>query len=142
GSGGGGNYVVAVRLDDPQHEQAYRINRQAPYVPTSVAAGKYVFLWSDKGVATCLDAASGEEQWVKRVGGNYSGSPVHAAGRIYCISDDGDVVVLAAAPQYELLGRNPLGEGSRSTPAVAQGRMFLRTYSRLFCIGGDDREIR
>jgi hypothetical protein len=57
---------------------------------------------------------------------------------LYCIDDDGVVVVLAAGDQFQLLGKNPLGEPSRSTPAVSQGRMYLRTESHLVSIGAGD----
>ncbi|HQU44255.1 MAG: hypothetical protein B7Z73_11005 [Planctomycetia bacterium 21-64-5] len=140
GSGGGGNYVVAVRPPDDKGsspEIAYKVEDiAAPYVPTPVALGELVFLWSDKGVVACLRAATGEKLWQKRVGGNYHGSPVCVAGRLYCLREDGEVTVVAAAEEYELLGRNPLGEESRSTPAVADGRMYLRTYSHLVSVGG------
>ena len=136
GSGAGGNYVVAVQLDG-NHDIAYKVDRQAPYVPTVVQAGDLVFLWSDKGVVACLEAATGEPFWTKRVGGNYSGSPVRVGDRVYCISEDGDVVVIAASKKYELIGKTSLGEPSRSTPAVADGRMYLRTYSQLFSVGGE-----
>lgn len=139
GSGGGGNYVVAVRPGDDgaKPEEVYRVAKSAPYVPTSVAWEDLVFLWSDQGVATCIDAADGRIRWQKRIGGNFSGSPICVAGRLYCISDDGEVVVLAASPDYQLLARNPLGEASRATPAVAGGRLYLRTVSHLICIGGE-----
>ena len=135
GSGGGGNYVVAVR-PGKKPEVAYKIDKSAPYVPTSVAHGKLLFLWGDSGVVSCIDVPSGNLVWQKRVGGNYSGSPVRAAGRLYCISAEGEVVVLAAKDQFDLISRQPLGEPSRSTPAIAGGRMYLRTVSHLVSIGG------
>jgi outer membrane protein assembly factor BamB len=135
GSGQGGNYVVAVRPGD-KPEVAYKVEQPAPYVPTPVARGDMVFLWGDSGVVSCLDAATGHVHWRQRVGGNYSGSPVRVGGRLYCISERGEVVVVAAEKDYRLISRNPLGEDSRSTPAVADGRMYLRTYSHLFSIGG------
>ena len=140
GSGAGGNYVVAVRPGNIERniepQLAYKIDRSAPYVPTPLAKGDLLFLWSDKGVVTCVRAASGTTLWQQRVGGNFSGSPVCVGDRLYCISDEGDVFVLAAAEKFELLGRNPLGEPSRATPAVAGGSMYLRTYSHLVSIGG------
>lgn len=135
GAGAGGNYVVAVRPGTGP-KVAYEIRTQAPYVPTPVACGELLFLWSDKGIVTCLDAASGNAYWQKRVGGNFSGSPVCVNDAIYCIDEEGVVVVLAAGKEYQELGRNALGEPSRSTPAVAGGRMYLRTYSHLISIGG------
>ncbi|MCP4189373.1 MAG: PQQ-binding-like beta-propeller repeat protein [Planctomycetaceae bacterium] len=135
GSGGGGNYVVAIH---PGREAAlaYEIKKQAPYVPCPVAKDGLLFLWSDKGVVTCVRTATGKKIWQQRVGGNYSGSPVIVDDRLYCIDEDGVVVVLDASDEFSVLGRNPLGESSRSTPAVADHRMYLRTNSHLVCIGG------
>ena len=135
GSGGGGNYVAAIDMDSKS--VAYTVDRQAPYVPTPVAFGDLVFLWYDKGVVTCIEAATGKQHWTQRVGGNYSGSPIVSGGKVYCISEKGDVVVLAASDEYKLLGKTSLGEDSRSTPAVANGKMFLRTNSKLFCLNAE-----
>jgi outer membrane protein assembly factor BamB len=135
GSGGGGSYVAAVR-PGKKPEVAYTIKRQAPYVPTAVALGDLVFLWSDRGVVTCLDGPSGEIHWQERVSGDCFGSPIVVGDKLYCIDASGVVHVLAADKQFRQLGRNPLGEPSRATPAVAGGRMYLRTFSQLFCIGG------
>ncbi len=143
GSGGGGNYVAAVKpgaVDGSQPpELVYRIDNQAPYVPTAIAVGELLFLWSDAGIVTCLRAATGETLWRQRVGGSFSGSPVCVDGKLYAIDDDGTVVVLAAAEEYKLLGRTNLGEESRSTPAISGGRMYLRTYSHLISVGGGKR---
>lgn len=138
GSGAGGNYVVAIDPVDAAGEQpqlAWKFDRSAPYVPTPVANGPLLFLWSDQGVVTCVRAASGERVWQQRIGGNFSGSPVRVADRIYCASDDGEMFVIAASEAYELLARNPLGEPGRSTPAVAAGRMFLRSETHLAALG-------
>jgi hypothetical protein len=75
--------------------------------------------------------------WRQRVDGEYSGSPVIAGDCLYCINDDGLVVVLSASDKAQILGRNPLGEPSRSTPAIAGNRMYLRTYSHLISVGGE-----
>lgn len=115
---------------------AYRVTRAAPYVPTPVAWDGLVFLWHDGGTVTCLDAASGQEHWRKRIGGSYSSSPICVAGRIYCVSHEGEVVVLAAEKEYRLLARNELEDLTRATPAVSGGRMYLRTATKLFCVGG------
>jgi outer membrane protein assembly factor BamB len=74
--------------------------------------------------------------WRERVGGIFYGSPIRVGDRIYCTSLDGDVVVLAASSDYKQLARNPLGEGSQATPAIADGKMYLRTLSHLISIGG------
>lgn len=135
GSGSGGNYIVAIR-PGPDPSLVYERRKQAPYVPTPVAKDGMIFLWSDKGVVSCIRTSDGELVWERRVGGNYSGSPIIAGDKVYCIDEDGTVVVIAAANKFQLLGKTPLGEPSRSTPAVAGGRLYLRTYTQLFSVGG------
>ncbi|MGH7377723.1 MAG: PQQ-binding-like beta-propeller repeat protein, partial [Candidatus Methylomirabilales bacterium] len=140
GSGGGGSYAVGVRPggkgDVAGSRVAWKLTRAIPYVPSPIAKGDLLFLWGDMGIVTCAEISTGKVLWQNRVGGNYSGSPVCAGERIYCISDDGEAVVIAASREYKLLARNPLGEASRSTPAVAGGRMYLRTESHLISVGG------
>jgi len=140
GEGGSGKQLFAVRPGNPakkvEAEIAYEVQGKLPNVPTPVARGQLVFVWSDAGVVTCLDAPSGKVLWRERVGGQFFGSPVRVADRLYCISRSGEVVVLAAADQYKLIGRIDLGEPSQSTPAVAGGVMYLRTEGHLMAIGG------
>jgi len=88
------------------------------------------------GRAYCLRGATGEQLWQAKPGGRFAGSPVWVDGRLYCITMDGNLVVIRAADQYELLAVNPLGEKSQATPAVAGGRLYLRTESHLISIGG------
>lgn len=142
GGGGVGKQLVAV---DPslqntaaQDRVRYTLEKEIPYVPTPLAMGDHVYLFNDKGVARCMEAATGENVWTKRLGGNYSGSPVCVDGTIYIISEDGQVVVLAAAPEYNLYGKVALDDASHSTPAVANGRMYFRTFHRLFCLEANE----
>lgn len=143
GSGGySGNYLVAVR-PGPQPELAYELKNsskiKAPYVTCFLAVGEVVYLIYDRGFAACIDAPTGNIRWSVRTNGNFSGSPVLAGNKIYCIDEDGVVWVIAADPDaYRLLAKNPLGEPSRSTPAISGGKMFLRTNSQLFCVGGKE----
>lgn len=139
GSGAGGNYLVAVK-PGKSSEVAYELKSKgqfkAPYVPTPVARGDLVFLWNDTGIVSCIDGADGNVHWTQRVDGGYSGSPIRIADKIYCIDESGVVVVLAAEKEFKELAKNPLGEPSRSTPAVSGGRLYLRTYSHLISVGG------
>ena len=80
---------------------------------------------------------TGEIHWRERLGRGFSGSPVIGDGKVYIIDDDGNVHVIAVAKQYQLLGSNPLGEPSRSTPAIAGGRLYFRTLSHLVSVGGN-----
>lgn len=95
-----------------------------------------LFLWADTGIVSCVRAASGDVIWRERAGGNYFSSPVCVDGKLYGVELDGEVVVLRAAAEYELLARNPLPGPSRATPAVSGGVMYLRTYSHLCSLGG------
>ena len=136
GEGGGNNLLIAVRpgeLENGQPAIAYQLERGvAPYVPTPLASGRRLYLWGDRGVVTCVDAGSGTIQWRGRVGGSYSSSPIALGGTVLNVSADGEVVVIADADQFEVLGRRDLGEPSRATPAVADGRVLFRSERRLF----------
>jgi len=140
GTGGMGRQMIAVRPGNPasgaESEVAYEVKGSLPYVCTPVAYGDLLFAWFDRGVVTCLDAPTGEIIWRERIGGDYFGSPVRVADRLYCISREGEMVVLAAARQFKDLARIDLEEPSNSTPAVADGVMYIRTASHLMSIGG------
>ncbi|MHB8901919.1 MAG: PQQ-binding-like beta-propeller repeat protein, partial [Thermoguttaceae bacterium] len=140
GTGGIGRQMFAVRPGEPargvEAKVAYELKGSLPYVVTPIASGDLVFAWFDKGVVTCLEAASGEVLWKERIGGEYFGSPVLVGERLYCVSREGEVVVLAASRQFKELGRVPLGEASHSTPAVAGGVMYLRTTSHVMALAG------
>jgi len=82
-----------------------------------------------------VTAASGEVRYQERVGGNYFGSPVCANGRIFCVSSSGELVVVEASDKFKVLDRYPLGELCRSTPAIALGRLFVRTEKHLWSFG-------
>jgi outer membrane protein assembly factor BamB len=141
GDYGAGKRLIAIRpgADDKssQPTEIYKIESSAaPYVPTSIAKDGLLFTFHDRGDVSCLRSATGEQIWREKPAGRFFGSPVWVDGKLYCITVDGDVVVVRAAETYELLAVNPLGETSHATPAVAGGRMYLRTYSHLFSIGG------
>ncbi|MEZ6060679.1 MAG: PQQ-binding-like beta-propeller repeat protein [Planctomycetaceae bacterium] len=143
GSNGSGqysaNYIVAIQ-PGPDAKVAYSLENssdfKAPYVPCLVSKDDLVFCIYDRGYASCIDATTGEVRWMERISGEFSGSPIRVNDHIYAIAEDGTVWVFAASDEYRLLARNPLGEPSRSTPAVANGRLFLRTESHLICVGG------
>jgi outer membrane protein assembly factor BamB len=133
--------VVAVRLGgDPAAEPKVLYTVEPPqgcYVPTPLAVGDLLFVFSDGGQVSCARLATGQVLWSEKPAkGGYQGSPVCVNGKVYCMTAGGDVVVLAATEKYEPLAVNPLGEKSSATPAVAAGRMYLRTWSHLISIGG------
>jgi len=142
GSGGGGNYIVAVKPGDDAKKQpatlAWEMKKSACYVPTPVVVGDLLFSWSDGGIVSCVDGKTGEVKWQERAGGNFFGSPVVVDGRIYAISTSGEVVVVkAVADKFEVMGRSQLGELTHTTPAIAGGKMYIRTLKNLISVGGN-----
>jgi len=141
GKGGAGIQLSTVRPgsedNDGQPSLAYKhTGKTAPYVPTSLVKDGLLFTFHDRGDVSCLRVETGEVLWSERPGGRFYGSPVWVNGLLYCINRKGNLLVLKAAPAYELLAVNPLGEKSQATPAIAGERMYLRTYSHLISIGG------
>lgn len=139
GKGNGSRESAVVRpggKSGGNPQVAYRLESAVPYVPTAIAVGKNLFTLSDTGTMTCLVAETGKSLWQQKLGGRYYSSPVCANGRIYCISREGEAVVIEAADKFKLLARNKLPEGSHATPAIAGGRMYIRTYNHLISIGG------
>ena len=140
GSGGGGDYLIAVRPpraagEDP--EELYRIRRNAPYVPTSLIKDGLLFMLDDSAFMSCADLKTGEIIWNERLPGRFFASPVGADDRIFCVSDDGKVTVVAAGKEFKILGENDLREGSNATPAIANGKMYVRTLEHLIAIRGE-----
>ena len=108
-----------------------------PYVPTPIIYKGHLYEWSDEGIVGCVDPKTGKDIWTKRIGGNYSGSPICIDGKLYCIAEDGKVEVVAASTEFRHYGSTDLGDPSHSTPAVAHGQLFLRSYHRLACLKAD-----
>ncbi len=139
GAGGAGRQSAAIRPGDKLtgHDPtvAWKLDRDLPYVPTPIAIGEHMYIVSDLGVMTCVVAATGELVWQEDLDAKFYASPVCVNGRIYVVTRSGEVVVLKAGPKYEFLAKNTLPETSDSTPAIANGRMYIRTLNHLICIG-------
>ena len=141
GSGGGGNFITAIKAGDStasgKPELAYQIKKSMPYVPTGLAVGDLAWFWSDGGMLSCVHAPTGEIRFQERVGGNFFGSPVWVDGRLFCVSTTGELDVVEASDKFKVLHRFPLEELCHSTPAVAGGRMYIHTERHLFSLGGE-----
>ena len=108
-----------------------------PDVPTPVTDGKYFYIINDRGIVWCLDAKTGAEVYGQQrlKPGTYSASPVLADGKIYITDEDGLTTVIAAGPKFEVLAENPLGEYCLSSPAISEGRIYIKTSGHLYAIG-------
>jgi outer membrane protein assembly factor BamB len=111
------------------------------YVPSILVAGELLFVPQDNGVLHCVDAATGKEHWSKRLGGDLTSSPVLADGKLYVTSEDGKTFMFLASKNFQDISAGDLGDRCYSTPTIAGGRIYIRTYSKLFCIGDDRVEL-
>ncbi len=107
------------------------------YVPSPILYGDYLYIMTDKGILTCLDAKTGA---VKYEGGRvpvpatFTASPVAFDGKILLTSEDGDTFVLKAGPTHGVLRTNSLGEPVYASPAIADGKIFFRGDKNLYCV--------
>ncbi len=107
----------------------------APYISSLVYHEGILYMASDVGAVTAIDAATGTRIWQQRVDGIFSASPVAADGKVYFVSETGETIVLKAGRQAEVLSRNDVGERLIASPAISNGRIFLRSDNQLFAIG-------
>jgi outer membrane protein assembly factor BamB len=109
-----------------------------PDVPTPVSDGTYFYMVDDRGLATCLDAKTGQAIWgpERTALGTVSASPVLADGKLYIINEAGATTVLAAGPEFKVLATNELDGGyTLSSMAISGRQLFIRTAEHLYCIG-------
>lgn len=140
GDGGGDRHMVALKVEgqgkDTKVSLAWENRKDFPYVPCLLTKDGNLYFVNDKGFAGCVEAKSGKKIWFERQAeASFLASPVMIDGKVFAPSDEGDVFVFEASPEYKLLARNVMGERIRATPAVADGRLFLRGQNHLFCIG-------
>jgi outer membrane protein assembly factor BamB len=113
---------------------AWKMNKQAPTKPSPLVAGDELYLLSDAGILSCLDAQTGEQHWRKRLPGTFTASPVLADGRIYLCGENGQTTVIAPGKEYNELASNTLDGRFMASPAVAGKAIFLRTDTHLYRI--------
>jgi outer membrane protein assembly factor BamB len=120
-------------LTDSNIVWTYR--RNVPHTASYVLAGDELFMISDKGIATCLDAKTGKVHWSERVPGGYSASPIHHDGKIWLTNEDGGGTVLQAGKTFKVLAKNDLKEKTLASFAAADGALFVRTERHLYRFG-------
>ena len=114
---------------------AWKTNKAVALTPSLLLVGDELYMASDAGMASCLDARTGKVYWQERLGGSYSASPLFADGKLYFQSEQGTGVVLQAGKEFKLLAKNALDERSLASPAAADGALFIRTEKHLYRIG-------
>ena len=93
-----------------------------------------LFVVSDVGYLSCLEAKTGNQVWQERIGGHYSASPIFVDGCIYCCSEEGKTLLIKPGRKLEIVAENQLADGFMSSPAVAGKALYLRTKSALYRI--------
>ena len=112
----------------------WNIQRQIPHTPSLILDDGKIFMISDRGIGTCLNATTGETIWQERIGGNYSASPILNNGNIYFTSEQGDTTIIRASEKYQVVAKNSLGQATLASFAVADGVIYIRTESHLYRI--------
>ncbi len=131
-------HLLAIRPDGKgdvtKTHVVFDIDRNVPKTPSLILKDKLLFMVDDRGIASCLDAMTGENHWQQRLGGNHSASPLLAGDRVYFQSEEGDTVVVAASKRFQRLAKNSIGERTLASYGVADGAIYLRSADHLYRI--------
>jgi len=137
--GDAGRYTIGLQLpgaDTDQPKRVWENRKDFPYVPSPLANGEHFYFVNDAGLAGCYHARTGKRVWFERLSeSGFYASPLLIDGKIYATNSSGDVYVFAAEPTFKVLARNQFGETVRATPAVADGKLYIRGDRHLFCVG-------
>ena len=130
---------MAIRLggrgDVGETHVAWRVPTGAPYISSILYYDGLIYMANGSGIVTAVDAETGRRVWQDRLGGIYSASPVAGDGKVYLFSETGETLVLEAGRELTVLAENDLGERVVSSPAVSDGRIFIRTDESLIAVG-------
>ena len=114
-----------------------KVNKAPDHLVSPLVVDGRMLLVKGGGISSCFETSNGEPVWYrKRIGneGTYLASPVSGDGKIYVAAENGHVVVLESGPDLKVLANNDMGEGIVGTPAIADGRLYVRTRTKLYCI--------
>ena len=114
---------------------AWKNRLGGPHVPSPAYHDGRIYLASDTGIATALDARTGELLWEERLRGRFSASPLVVGDRILFLNEDGETFVIHSSSEFEILAENRLNEYTVATPAVVGGQLYFRTAEHLICVG-------
>jgi outer membrane protein assembly factor BamB len=130
---------ISLKPEETSNEFIAWYNKQiAPYNPTPIVVGDYLYILLDRGALACYDARTGKMIYDKqRLSPNasaFTASPWSYDGKIFCLSEDGDTFVVQAGPEFKVLRKNSLEEMCMATPAIANGSLFIRTATKIYRI--------
>ena len=128
-------YTFALK---PDGSLAWKSEPGGPYTTTPVAYGDVLYAVRDEGIFTAYDLATGTRLYQERTRATHAASPLASDGRLYLATENGEVMVVKAGRQFEVLARNDMGEPCMATPAIADGKIYIRTRSALYCFANRD----
>ena len=128
---------VTPSEDEPNEQIAWWRKDRGNYMQTPLVYGDYLYCCNDGGILTCYEARSGKTVYRKRLGKGtgFTASAVAGDGKIYFTSEEGDIHVIKAGPEFEKLAENAMGEICMATPAISDGTLLFRTKGHLVAIG-------
>ena len=130
--------LVAIKLggsgEISDDQVAWRIKRGAPSTPSPVLIGDELYFVSDKGIASCVNAKTGETYWTERLGGDYSASPIYANGLILFLDENGVATWVRPSREFEEVAKSEVPGRTLATPGFSNGAMYLRTDEHLYKI--------
>ncbi len=130
--------VMAIRLggqgDVTDTHVVWTVTRSAPHTPSLLLVGDELYMISDRGIGSCLDAKTGQPHWQQRIGGAFSASPLFADGKIFLQNEEGVGYVLKAGKRFQQIGKNDLKERTLASYAVADNALFIRSDRHLYRI--------
>jgi outer membrane protein assembly factor BamB len=128
--------VIAVRPegdgDITETHVEWSLKKGAPHTPSLVVVGNELYMVADKGVATCVDAATGKQHWQERLGGNFSSSLVYADGKLYVQSEEGPTTVIRPGRTFDKLATTGFDERTLASYAVGDRELYIRTEANLY----------
>ena len=114
---------------------AWTLKKGIPHTPSLMLLDKELYMVSDRGIASCLNAITGEAHWQQRIGSAYSASPFYSEGKIYFLSEDGTTTVVKRSKEYQEIAVNKIGERTLASVAPATDTLYIRTAKHLFRVG-------
>lgn len=141
GTGGGVKEFAALDISGPQPKPvAFEFSKGLPYVPSPLVMGDLMYLLGDGGILKVVRFKTGEQLYEERVNGSagsskFFSSPAAGDGKIFCGSQQGDLIVLKAGEKFEQLSATKLDSPINASPAIGDGRLYVRTEKMLWCIG-------
>jgi len=131
------NLVAVADQGGAKRSIDWLVTKSVPKRSSPILVDDLIYMVSDSGIFSCLEAETGREVWQKRLSGNFWASPICAAGRLYFPNQEGTTVVLQAGRDFKLLAQNKLDDGCYASPAIWGNDLILRTRTHLYCIGKD-----